>query len=569
MRWSVGALLLLCSCKEESKDLGPEEAPQGDTGDTDDTDEPSVDADGDGHPQEVDCDDADPETYPGAPDLCGDDRITDCDRFSENGLVTVDGTQTFEDLQQALDAAGPGSEVRLCIGSYSGSFVAQQPVHLVSHRGADLTYVQGTISAPALSVPAGSTVTGLTLTVGWGPQGGGLHMTSEGTLEVRDCIVQENSADLGGGLSIPANSDVLLVGTLVADNVADTNGGGLSIGPGSRVELQDSVVERNRAKAGGGVFLDAGSTLIGGEILSNSSDHDAQGHDEPVGGGGVAGYGDTEVVGATLSGNVSNYGGGFSSSFGAMVLTDVLVTDNGPLTDGVWGGGGFVQQGSLEMLGTTAITANTSGTGKGGGLAVIESVVTGGIVSDNEGDQGGGIWGVYLELHDMVVSGNAAARDAGGIDAYTAVLYDVIVEGNTAGGEGGGVFSNSALHVVGGSISGNTASLGGGVMLRDSGSYYGPSSLEGVTISDNTAESGGGLWVAGAVELASCDISGNVAGEGGGVRLSSGQLSSELSDWGVEADDNSPEDLLTPQGAYSGYGEQETFSCAGSCAPLP
>jgi hypothetical protein len=538
VRWMT-ALSLLASCQQEKEAPAPQqEAPPQETSPP----PPPIDADGDGSPQEEDCDDADPTTFPGAPELCGDGRITDCDRFSENDVVTVDGASTFEDLQAALDAAGPGSEVRVCIGTYTGPFTAQHPVHLVSDRGPDFTYVQGTVSGPALAVPAGTTVTGLTLLAGWSAQGGGLQMTSEGTLEMHDCVVQDNSSGMGGGLAIAANSQVLLVDTQVADNTADV-GGGIWVGPGSHLELQGSVVEGNHGTHGGGIFLDDGAALVGGQIQANVSIDDLQWMDEPVGGGGLAGFGHNQVTGTLISGNFSNYGGGFSSTYGSMVLLDVVVSDNGPLSGGVWGGGGFLQESALEMVGTTAITANTAGTGSGGGLYTMGGSVTGGIVSGNEAEDGGGLSASYTALYAVSVDGNTALDDGGGLDLYMAELDGVLVVNNVAASDGGGIYSIfSPLRVVGGSISGNTAEAGGGIYASTD---YGPLTLEGVEISANTA------------------------GEGGGVRLQSGELVSELSDWGVEPDDNVPDDIATRQNAYTGYGEQESFVCGGSCDPQP
>jgi MYXO-CTERM domain-containing protein len=51
-----------------------------------------VDADGDGVPSDLDCDDARDDVYPGAPEVCGDGVDQDCDgRDCSDGVVVGDG----------------------------------------------------------------------------------------------------------------------------------------------------------------------------------------------------------------------------------------------------------------------------------------------------------------------------------------------------------------------------------------------------------------------------------------------------------------------------------------------
>src|SRR5262249_52756229 len=138
-RWVLLAGVLSCSGTKPGGG-GQEGDADADTDSDADTDPGSgVDADGDGFTADVDCDDGDASVYPGAPDVCGDDRVTDCSRTSDDGLVTVDGTASFTDLQAALDAASDGSTVLVCPGTYTGAFVASVAVDLESHGDATTT----------------------------------------------------------------------------------------------------------------------------------------------------------------------------------------------------------------------------------------------------------------------------------------------------------------------------------------------------------------------------------------------------------------------------------------------
>jgi hypothetical protein len=97
------------------------------------------------------------------------------------------------------------------------------------------------------------------------------------------------------------------------------------------------------------------------------------------------------------------------------------------------------------------------------------------------------------------------------------------------------VFQLLRSSIAGGFIAGNTAQQGGGVagvFWFDPAAGIGLATLEGVLISGNSAVSGGGLAVLDyfsgqfdlGLQLTSCTVSGNRAGTGGGVYLSSHAL---------------------------------------------
>jgi hypothetical protein len=206
----------------------------------------------------------------------------------------------------------------------------------------------------------------------------------------------------------------------------------------------------------------------------------------------------------------------------------ILVLDTGAVIQGNAGAGVTVNDGGILILNNGAAVQGNTGAGitVNGGLLEMKD---GSLVTDNRDS------GVVLKsngtftMEGGTISGNAA--DIGGGVVMTSgggtfTMTGGIISGNTArsytgggggvamGRTGGGIFT-----MTGGTISNNTASanVGGGVMANG-----GEFMMDGGTISGNTANIGGGVAVFGAgnsFTMTKGTISGNsgVSNAGGGV----------------------------------------------------
>lgn len=548
--------------------------------DTDaDTDTDGPDADGDGFGQNVDCDDNDNAVFPGAPDLCGDDKVTDCDRSSEDGLVTLDGSEGFDSLTDALAAASDGSQLLLCPGTYDGTFEATAAVQILAYTDAESTVLSASNAGVTLTVPGGSELIGLTVTGGRGGiEGGGISMSSAGSLLLQDCVVEMNRAIRGGGIFVAPDSTATLVDTVITQNTGDNEAGGVYVSPGSVLDLsQGSSVSGNFAQyAGGGVEI-VDATLIGGVVSGNtifeygSASYSGSYvyYDGPFTGAGVAALGVSRVEGVEITENIGPYGGGISNTGGILTVVDSPIHANSVAAYGI--AAGLVSiGGEVHLEGSTEIYDHEAN--QGAGIVGLGTHFFGGIVRDNVAeDFGGGAACVGGTLEGVTLTNNMALTGAGIFLINGGNVVDSVITGNIAADLGGGIgssvdygYNSSVISVTGGEISGNDAFAGGGIYAE-----YRVQASDTV-ISDNTASAGAGVYAAARATFDGISLLRNAAeSSGGGVYLlGDGPLAITGSDLGADIDDNSPSDIHAAGTPYSGYGPDSAVTCDDlGCVP--
>lgn len=359
--------------------------------------------------------------------------------------------------------------------------------------------------------------------------GGGLHLTGAGTVNVSSSNFRFNVADSeGGALWNSSTGDMSVLDATIYSNQAlgadSTNGGGGLFNDGGTLSVSRSRVRENLAPMGsgsGGGFLNDGGTL--------------------------------NVTLCTVHGNSSmRAGGGFEANAGTTNLFNSAVYDNST-GDAPGNGGGLHLTGAgVVSVGLCDFENNSAGA-EGGGLwnsavgsmSVASSAVLGNVASGADADQGGG--GLF--------------NDGGSLTVTNSLVADNSADG--ASGSGGGVLNREGfLSVAGTRFERNAARRAGGGVEASAGTtdldqvvfienQCGPAPGNGgalhltgpgnvsfddcVARNNSAAAEGGAFWnsAVGTMTLSGCDIDGNVASGadpdqgGGGVFNDGGTMTIE------------------------------------------
>jgi len=304
-------------------------------------------------------------------------------------------------------------------------------------------------------------------------------------------IIFTNMSIAGGGaITVSGNSlyrmfnanasgTLSLSGLTITEGLNPTGGGGIKNSSGTVTVADSTIIDNHTVGAvGGGGIYNSGTMTVTNTTISGGNAFD---------GGGI--YNDTAasliVVGSTISGNVAVVGGGIYSA-GTMTATNTTISGNTSANTG----GGIHSTGTLTVADST-ISGNTAPNGGGifnnGAASVTNSTISGNTANSN----GGGIFtngGGNLVVTTSTISGNTALFAAGGIlsqGGAALVITNSTISGNTSSANGGGILNTSPATVTNSTISGNGSAAGGGGI-----SAQGTEQLLNTIVAGNTAPTG-------------------------------------------------------------------------------
>ncbi len=426
--------------------------------------------------------------------------------FTVLGRLTLDGPTLTK-------APGAVARYAVNVGSAAdpGEFVFESGTITKPDDGASSNGVY--VNAGSAVTMDGGTIEGFTNT---GASGAAIHGIAAGAGATPTSITINGGVITGNTATNAANTGIVMMagGTAGTSGTITVNGG--QITGNTATQGNGSGVTVLGATSGDGVVK---AVINGGRFTDNTANADAAGS-----GAALLGVNRTSLIvinQATISGNTSR-AGAVTTINGALEIHGGLITGN-------------------EAV-------NTSGHGDGAGVYVNggQAVMDGGTISDNRAAGSGG--GVRVngaagrfEMNGGVISGNTAGTIGGqegsgggvfiGIRGATFVLNRGEITGNTSLVFGGGGISNASsnLFVNGGSITGNTAPDGAGVMnwLNVLDPLLAPArfTMTGGTIADNGADTdpgdravrgGGVLNVGSDLTMTGGTIQDNAASEDGG-----------------------------------------------------
>jgi CSLREA domain-containing protein len=244
---------------------------------------------------------------------------------------------------------------------------------------------------------------------------------------------------------------------------------------------------------------------------------------------------DVEIGGLTLTRGTTDGPGGTIFSLETLTLVQSIITNSSAS-----GSGGAIYTNS-DLAVVQSIITNSSASGSGGAiftiadLAVVQSNITGNHTATNIPTAGGG--GIYssgntLTVLDSVISNNTGSNslqaEGGGIRKRhgSLIVERSTISGNSVRAPGGGISaadSDIDIQIRDSTISGNTASQGGGVFAFD-----GSLTITGSTISDNeTTRYGGGIRHNGVAILDHAIVAGNRSEFGYGDDVSQDSFNSD------------------------------------------
>jgi predicted outer membrane repeat protein len=323
-----------------------------------------------------------------------------------------------------------------------------------------------------------------------------------------------NSAKGDGGGVLAYGTVSVTNGQFVSNATGNLGGGVVTYGV---MQAVNSHFENNISANnwGGGVFANQSATLIGTDLISNTS---------MFAGGGLASYGSVSISGSRFERNLATtggWGGGLYMAGPLLTISGTQFLSNTALATG----GGTV--GNTTFLTNTTYINNSAGSWGGGAEGFGPMQVFNSLFQNNRSQaNGGGIssGSTVFVTNSQFINNKAQGDGTYGAGALAASLSVTTVNSlftaNTANtSPGGAVAVGQNLYLYATDFSGNTAVAGdGGAIFA-----YGSATIDQATFTANQSNArGGAAFISSTITISDSQFVNNFANSGGGLYHAAG-----------------------------------------------
>ncbi len=365
-----------------------------------------------------DCDDGDPDIFPGAQEFC-DGVDQNCDGTADELATRVDSGKNgsardgkgdgspdspFGSIQEAIDAAtwcvvvGEGTYYEAI--DFGGKGIIVRAEAGPESTVIDASHDRRSVVTFASGESADAVLEGFTITGGEADDGAGI-MIDNASPVLRNLFIEGNTADEYGGGVYAGAGYAVLEDLAISGNTA-SYGGGVAIASPDGVVLVDSDISGNDATYGGGVVV-----VDGGQ--SNLSGLGIVGNDATNGGGlAVLFSSQATLEDSVLERNYATAGGGVMALYDSGI--SVFGTEILENQASAYGGGVCMWSESWMWLEAVSIQGNIAPQGAAGNVYYYSSLGASALsVLNNGGREDSGFWvgtQASLTLANAVFDGN-------------------------------------------------------------------------------------------------------------------------------------------------------------------